>query len=72
MTMALIFMLSTAVAVGILYLIAKVRGKPLGVHAYWSKRQSTRANPFQPGNPATLQTPPLRNDVIDVQARKVR
>ena len=33
MAMALVFMLSTAFAVAILYVVAKVRGKPFGVRA---------------------------------------
>ena len=44
MAMALVFMLSTAIAVAILYV---VRGKPFGVRAYWSQRQGARPNPFQ-------------------------
>ena len=47
MAMALVFMLSTAIAVAILYVVAKVRGKPFGVRAYWSQRQGARPNPFQ-------------------------
>ena len=27
--------------------VAKVRGKPFGVRAYWSQRQGARPNPFQ-------------------------
>jgi hypothetical protein len=63
--MALVFMASTAVAVGILYVVAKMRGKPFGVRAYWQQRQSARpagGSPFPPG----------RADVIDVEAREVR
>ena len=46
MAMALVFMLSTAIAVAILY-GGQVRGKPFGVRAYWSQRQGARPNPFQ-------------------------
>ena len=46
MAMALVFMLSTAIAVAILY-SGQVRGKPFGVRAYWSQRQGARPNPFQ-------------------------
>jgi hypothetical protein len=64
--MALIFMVSTAIAVGILYIIAKVRGRPFGVRAYWHQRNATRgagaAGPFQA----------VRPDVIDVEVREVR
>lgn len=63
--MALIFMVSTAIAVGILYVIAKVRGRPFGVKAYWHQRSATRGagpGPFQG----------VRPDVIDVEVREVR
>lgn len=73
LTMAIAFMISTAIAIGILYLVAKVRGKPFGVRAYWSKRQTARSGAFRPGNSAP--TPGFtssRNDVIDVEARDIR
>ncbi|MFQ6748930.1 hypothetical protein OMF39_19930, partial [Bordetella pertussis] len=38
MMMALVFMASTAIAVGVLYLVAKVRGKPFGVRGLASGR----------------------------------
>ncbi|SEJ79815.1 MULTISPECIES: hypothetical protein [unclassified Achromobacter] len=70
MAMALVFMLSTAVAVAILYVVAKVRGKPFGVRAYWSQRQGARPGPFQSAT-APFATQP-RGDVIDVEAREIR
>lgn len=63
--MALIFMASTAIAVGILYVVARVRGRPFGVKAYWHQRSAARgaaSGPF----------PGVRPDVIDVEAREVR
>ncbi|WP_459615744.1 hypothetical protein [Bordetella sp. 2513F-2] len=63
MAMALVFMASTAIAVGVLYIVAKVRGKPFGVRAYWSQRQSARPGSFQDAP---------RGDVIDVEVREVR
>ncbi|ANN70344.1 hypothetical protein ACL598_02470 [Bordetella bronchialis] len=61
--MALIFMVSTAIAVGILYVVSKVRGRPFGVKAYWHQRNATRGTaPFQG----------VRPDVIDVEVREVR
>jgi len=70
MAMALVFMISTAIAVGILYVVAKVRGKPFGVRAYWSQRQGARPGAFRPGAGAPF--PPARDDVIDVEVREVR
>lgn len=69
MAMALIFMFSTAIAVGILYVIAKVRGKPFGARAYWSQRQAARPGPFKP---AATPFTPSRDDVIDVEVREIR
>jgi hypothetical protein len=63
--MALVFMVSTAIAVGILYVIAKVRGRPFGVKAYWHQRNATRGTPAGP-------FPGVRPDVIDVEVREVR
>lgn len=52
MAMALVFMLSTALAVGLLYVIAKVRGKPFAIGQYWQARRSG-ASPwgFSAANP---------------------
>ncbi|MDQ8034318.1 hypothetical protein CEG14_23010 [Bordetella genomosp. 1] len=70
MLMALVFMASTAVALGILYVVAKVRGKPFGVRSYWSQRQAGRAgSPF--AGAAPFRNPPA-GDVIDVEAREIR
>ncbi|SAI26313.1 Uncharacterised protein [Bordetella ansorpii] len=70
MAMALVFMISTAIAVGILYIVAKVRGKPFGARAYWSQRRATRPGPF-PGGPAPF-AQPAGGEIIDVEAREIR
>jgi len=72
MAMALAFMISTAIAIGILYIVAKVRGKPFGVRAYWSQRQNARPGSFRPAGAASSSafTPP-RGEVIDVEAREI-
>jgi hypothetical protein len=73
MAMALVFMLSTAVAVGLLYIVAKVRGKPFAIGKYWQARRSG-ASPWgfsasnHPGRPA----PRHDDNIIDVQAREIR
>jgi hypothetical protein len=67
--MALTFMVSTAIAVGILYVVARLRGKPFGVRAYWHQRQAERGAP-QPFGP-----PPFgarQPEIIDVEVREVR
>ncbi|OZI17238.1 hypothetical protein CAL18_15405 [Bordetella genomosp. 7] len=70
MAMALVFMVSTAIAIGILYVVAKVRGKPFGVRAYWSQRQTARPGSFRPGAQGPFPAAP--RDVIDVEVREVR
>src|SRR3546814_8850108 len=39
MAMALVFVISTAIAVGILYVVARIKGRPFGVKAYWEERR---------------------------------
>jgi len=62
MGMALLFMVSTAIAVGVLYVVAKLRGKPFGARA--------GQNPFQKTDPFTREQA-RRPDVVDVEARRV-
>jgi len=69
MAMALAFMFSTALAVGVLYIIARLRGNPFGIRAYWNQHsQAYRfgSAPFgvRPGNARMT-------EVIDVQVRDV-
>lgn len=40
MVMASIFLVSTAIAVGVIYLIAKLRGKPFVAQTLWSRSQT--------------------------------
>ncbi|HLS51704.1 MAG TPA: hypothetical protein VK032_06890 [Burkholderiaceae bacterium] len=61
MAMAFIFMVSTAIALAVLYTIAKIKGRPFGVRAYWAARRkpASRTRPFD------------NNDVIDVEMREI-
>jgi len=61
MTMAFIFMISSAIAIGILYVVARIKGRPFGVKAYWAQRrqEATRKNPFK------------NNDVMDIEMREL-
>jgi len=60
--MALVFMVSTAIAVAILYVVARIKGRPFGVRAYWEERRQPAgtARKFQP------------KDVVDVEMREIR
>lgn len=61
MIAAAIFMASTAIAVAILYVVARIKGRPFGVRAYWEERRrpyQTR-QPFRP------------KDVTDIEMREI-
>lgn len=67
MAMALVFMVSTAIAVGVLYIVARIKGRPFGVRAYWAERQA--------GSYTQRRTHTDRRyhdkDVIDVEVREI-
>jgi uncharacterized membrane protein len=60
-TMAFIFMVSTAIAVAVLYVVARIKGRPFGVKAYWDARNRTepRKNNFN------------NKDVVDIEMREL-
>ncbi|MCC2594771.1 hypothetical protein LKR43_00280 [Pusillimonas sp. MFBS29] len=61
MAAALIFMISTAIAVGILYVVARIKGRPFGVKAYWAERR-------KPSSPQNI----FKNkDITDVEMREI-
>ncbi len=64
--MAVVFMVSTAIAIGVLYVVARIKGRPFGVRAYWAQRQAQR-------NGTRTYTGSSYNDpnVIDVKAREL-
>lgn len=39
LAMAFVFMVSTAIAIGVLYLVARLRGKPFAPAAFWQARR---------------------------------
>ena len=61
MAMAVIFMISTAIAVAILYVVARIKGRPFGVKAYWEERRrpSPAKNVFK------------NKDITDVEMREI-
>jgi len=71
--MALIFTFSTLIAVGILFAVAKLRGKRFSVQEYWTSRQSRRKPIFTKGSTGGSTGPaaPSRDNVTDVEARDV-
>ena len=71
--MALIFTFSTLIAVGILFVAAKLRGKRFSVQEYWTSRQARRKPIFTKGSTggSTGPSAPSRDNVTDVEARDV-
>lgn len=47
--MAVIFLVSTAVALGVLYLVAKVRGQPFAPAVFWQARRQAARWQFSQG-----------------------
>ncbi|SHH06654.1 hypothetical protein [Pollutimonas bauzanensis] len=61
LAMAFVFMVSTAIAIGILYVVARVKGRPFGVKAYWADRR-------QAGDGKNI----FKNkDVTDIEMREI-
>jgi len=63
MTMAFLFMISSALAVAVLYVVARVKGRPFGAKAYWTERHAPR----QPRRQARF----ARGGIIDVKMREL-
>jgi len=61
MAMAFIFMVSTAIAVAVLYIVARIKGRPFGVRAYWDARK----------RPQTVNKPYRNKDVVDIEMREL-
>mgnify|MGYP001398919029 CR=1 FL=1 len=69
MLMAMVFMVSTAIAIGVLYIVARIRGRPFGVRAYWDERRAGQYTYRQAGPHAYRRH--HEKDVIDVEAREI-
>ena len=64
LAMAVIFTVSTLIALGIAMLVASLRGQRISAREYWKQRQSRRKPMLRPGA--------LRaDDIIDVKSRDV-
>lgn len=62
--MAFIFMVSTAIAIGILYIVARISGRPFGVKAYWDQRR-------RPADVSKQSNTPRSRDVTDIEMREI-
>ena len=64
MVAAFVFMISTAMAVGILYIVARIKGRPFGARAYWEQRRQAAAQ----RSGSRMFNP---KDVTDVEMREI-
>ncbi|MFA7439116.1 hypothetical protein [Castellaniella sp.] len=68
--MATVFMVSTLLAIGVLYIVARLQGRPFGVKAYWAERRRAPMSPGAapwPARKAHGQKP----DVVDIEMREI-
>jgi len=80
LVMALAFLFSTAVAMVVFYVIARLRGKPFGIRSYWQQRSQTHGFGTRAFGASFGQSyaragargrGARRPDVIDVELREV-
>ncbi|MER1965954.1 hypothetical protein [Castellaniella sp. GW247-6E4] len=70
MIMAFVFMASTAIAVAVLYVVARIQGRPFGMKAYWAERRRPGAHPGFPGTrPHASGAKP--QEVTDIEMREI-
>lgn len=71
--MAMVFMASTILAICILYVVARLKGKPFGVKAYWQERR--RANSAQASKWSKYGDSKYGNnkqqEVVDIEMREI-
>ena len=70
LVMAFVFMASTALAIGVLYIVARLKGRPFGVKAYWAERRRSPMPP-RPGTWARPGQPERERDVTDIEMREI-
>ena len=68
--MAFVFMASTLLAIGVLYIVARVKGRPFGVKAYWAERRRPTMPP-RPGAWSRADQPARERDVTDIEMREI-
>ena len=68
--MAMIFMASTLLAIAVLYIVARLQGRPFGVKAYWAERRRPPM-PNRPGQWSAGASATRRQDVTDIEMREI-
>ena len=71
--MAVVFMVSTAIAVAILYIVARISGRPFAIKSYWDQRRRRRTRPNFTRKETASPTPTHRStqNVTDIEMREI-
>ena len=71
--MAVVFMVSTAIAMAILYIVAKISGRPFAIKSYWDQRRRNRVHPNFTKKTASADTASKRHpkNVTDIEMREI-
>lgn len=73
MLMAVVFMVSTAIAIAILYVVARISGRPFAIKSYWDQRRRSKTRPDFSHKGPSQPTSSSRNtqNVTDVEMREI-
>lgn len=73
MLMAVVFMVSTAIAMAILYIVAKISGRPFAIKSYWDQRRRNRVHPNFTKKTTSADTTSKRHpkNVTDIEMREI-
>lgn len=73
MLMAVVFMVSTAIVIAILYIVARISGRQFAIKSYWDQRRRSRTRPDfsqHTTNQTQSSSRPAQN-VTDVEMREI-
>ncbi len=73
MLMAVVFMITTAIAIAILYVVARISGRPFAIKSYWEQRRRSKVGPNfsrEDSSSATTNSRSSQN-VTDVEMREI-
>lgn len=68
--MAMVFMASTLLAIAVLYIVARLQGRPFGVKAYWAERRRAPMS-ARPGAWSRGERTQRPHDVTDIEMREI-
>ena len=70
--MAVVFMISTALAVAILYVVAKINGRPFAIKSYWKqRRQQRQKSSFTTRTSTGTASKRTTQNVTDIEMREI-